>query len=60
MCNDSDFGIDTFGVDPDGKWAVHQKVLPTTGQTENGEILKVDTTRLPAVLKTITETIHVR
>lgn len=60
LSNDDDFGIDTIAVDPDGKWTVHQKVLPPTGQEDNGEILKVDTTKLPAVLKTVTVTIHVR
>ena len=45
--------------DPDGTWGVHQKVLPATSQEDNGEILKVDTTNLPAVLKTVTVTIHV-
>jgi hypothetical protein len=39
---------------------VHQKVLPATGQPDNGEILKVDTTRLPDVLKSAPVTIHVR
>jgi hypothetical protein len=60
VSNDNDFGIDTIVVDPSGKWTVHQKVLPPTGQTDNGEILKIDTTKLPAVLKTVTVTIHVR
>ncbi|KIF69074.1 hypothetical protein HY68_11495 [Streptomyces sp. AcH 505] len=60
LSNDDDFGIDTIAVDPDGKWTVHQKVLPSTGKTDNGEILKVDTTKLPAVLKTVTVTIRVR
>lgn len=60
LSNDDDFGIDTIAVDPDGRWTVHQKVLPPTGQEDNGEILKVDTTKLPAVLKTVTVTIHVR
>jgi uncharacterized protein YndB with AHSA1/START domain len=60
LSNDDDFGIDTIAVDPDGKWTVHQKVLPPTGRPDNGEILKVDTTKLPAVLKTVTVTIHVR
>lgn len=59
LSNDDDFGIDTIAVDPDGKWTVHQKVLPSTGQTDNGEILKVDTTKLPAVLKTVTVTVRV-
>lgn len=60
LSNDDDFGIDTIAVDPDGKWTVHQKVLPPTGKPDNAEILKVDTTKLPAVLKTVTVTIHVR
>jgi hypothetical protein len=60
VSNDNDFGIDSIVVDPDGKWTVHQKVLPPTGRTDNGEILKIDTTKLPAVLKTVTVTIHVR
>ncbi|HEU0242000.1 MAG TPA: esterase-like activity of phytase family protein [Micromonosporaceae bacterium] len=59
LSNDDDFGIDTIVVDPDGTWTVHQKVLPATGQTDNGEVLKVDVTKLPAVLKTVTVTIHV-
>jgi len=28
LSNDDDFGIDSIVVDPDGKWTVHQKVLP--------------------------------
>ncbi|WP_405584833.1 esterase-like activity of phytase family protein [Streptomyces sp. NBC_01190] len=60
LSNDDDFGIDTIAVDPDGTWTVHQKVLPPTGRSDNGEILKVDTTKLPAVIKTVTVTIHVR
>jgi hypothetical protein len=32
---------------------------PPTGQIDNGEILKIDTTKLPAVLKTATVTIQV-
>jgi hypothetical protein len=39
---------------------VHQKTLPATGQPDDSEILEVDTTKLPAVLKTVTVTIHVR
>jgi Esterase-like activity of phytase/Bacterial Ig domain len=60
LSNDDDFGIDTIAVDPDGMWTVHQKVLPATGQPDNGEILKVATTRVPDVLKSATVTIHVR
>lgn len=59
LSNDDDFGIDTIAVDPDGTWTVHQKVLPPTSRPDNGEILQVDTTKLPAVLKTVTVTIHV-
>lgn len=57
---DNDFGIDTVSVDPDGRWTVHQKTLPATGRTDNGEILRVDTTKLPAVLKTVTVIVRVR
>jgi hypothetical protein len=60
LSNDDDFGIDTIAVDPDGLWTVHQKVLPATGKPDNGEILKVDTTKLPAVVKTVTVTIKVK
>lgn len=59
LSDDDDFGIDTIAVDPDGKWTVHAKTLPATGEPDNGEILKVDTGRLPAALKTVTVTIHV-
>jgi hypothetical protein len=59
LSNDDDFGIDTIAVDPDGTWTVHQKVLPATGQPDNGEILEVNTTKLPAVLKTVMVTVHV-
>lgn len=68
LSNDDDFGIDYIGdngdadptADPDGAWGVHQKTLPATGQEDNGEILKVDTADLPAVLKTVTVTVTVR
>jgi len=67
LSNDDDFGIDYIGncgdaapcTEADGSWAVHQKVLPGTGQEDDGEILAVDTTKLPAVLKTVTVTITV-
>jgi hypothetical protein len=39
---------------------VHQKILPSTGQADFGEILKVDTTKLPAVVESGTVTIVVR
>ncbi|MFC1412814.1 esterase-like activity of phytase family protein [Streptacidiphilus sp. N1-12] len=68
LSNDDDFGIDYIGdngdsspvADPDGTWGVHQKTLPATGEADSGEILKVDTAKLPAVLKTVTVTVHVR
>jgi hypothetical protein len=59
LSNDDDFGIDTIAVDPSGLWTVHQKVLSATGQPDNGEVLKVDTAKLPAVLKAAMVTIHV-
>ena len=37
----------------------YQKVLPPTGQADNGEILEIDTSKLPAVLKTATVRIRV-
>ena len=43
----------------DGRRSELGAALPATGQPDNGEILKVDTTRLP-VLKSATLTIHVR
>jgi len=60
ISNDDDFAIDTISVDPDGAWRVHQKTLPSTGQPDFGEILKVDVTKLPAVTDTATVTIVVR
>ncbi|MFC4242840.1 esterase-like activity of phytase family protein [Gryllotalpicola reticulitermitis] len=68
LSNDDDFGIDYIGdngdanpqPDADGTWGVHLKTLPATGEQDNGEILKIDTTKLPAVLKTVTVTVHVR
>jgi len=68
ISNDDDFGIDYIGdngpdapqADADGTWGVHQKTLPATGAEDNGEILKVDTTKLPAALKTVTVTVRVR
>lgn len=68
LSNDDDFGIDYIGdngdsdptPDADGTWGVHQKTLPGTGAEDDGEILQVDTTKLPVVLKTATVTVHVR
>ncbi len=60
LSNDDDFGIDTIAVDPSGLWTVHQKVLPATGQPDNGEILRVNVTKLPPVVKTATVTIRVK
>ena len=47
LSNDDDFGIDTIAVDSDGAWTVHQKTLPATGQTDSGEIIKIDTAKMP-------------
>ena len=60
ISNDNDFGIDTIVVDPSGLWTVHQKVLPPTGQVDDGVILKVDMTKMPAVVKTATVTLKVK
>jgi hypothetical protein len=60
ISNDDDFAIDTISVDPDGRWTVHQKTLPSTGQVDYGEILRVDTTKLPAVVASGKVTIFVR
>ncbi len=60
ISNDNDFGIDTIVVDPSGLWTVHQKVLLPTGQVDDGVILKVDMTKMPAVVKTATVTLKVK
>jgi Esterase-like activity of phytase/Bacterial Ig domain len=60
LSNDDDFGIDTISVEANGTWTVHQKTLPATGKPDNGEILQVNVTKLPAALKTVTVTVHVR
>ncbi len=60
ISNDDDFAIDTISIDLDGSWKVHQKTLPPTGRADYGEILKVDTTKLPAVVDTAKVTILVR
>lgn len=60
LSNDDDFAIDTIAVDADGKWTVHQKTLPATGQADFGEILKIDTTKLPATVNSAKVTIVVR
>ena len=60
ISNDNDFGIDTIAVDPSGLWTVHQKVLPPTGEVDDGVILKVDMARLPATVKTATVTLKVK
>ena len=60
ISNDNDFGIDTIAVDPSGLWTVHQKVLPPTGEVDDGVILKVDMTKLPATVRTATVTLKVK
>ena len=60
ISNDNDFGIDTIAVDPSGQWTVHQKTLPPTGEVDSGYILKVDMTKMPAIVKTAKVTIKVK
>jgi hypothetical protein len=60
LSDDDDFGIDEISVDPDGTWTVRRKTLPATGAVDSGEILQVDTSKLPAVVKTVTVTVRVR
>jgi hypothetical protein len=40
-------------------WQLQIKLSPTTGQQDNGEYLEIDMSKLPAVTKTATVTIHV-
>jgi hypothetical protein len=58
ISNDSDFGISdvTSNAPP---WQLQIKLSPTTGQQDNGEYLEVDMSKLPALTKTATVTIHV-
>jgi hypothetical protein len=58
ISNDSDFGIDALANDTP-PFALHQKTLPD-GQTDDGELLAVDLTALPARTHTATVTITVR
>lgn len=58
ISNDSDFGIDALTNDTP-PFTLHQKVLPN-GQTDDGELLAVDLTALPARTFTATVTITVR
>jgi len=57
VSNDSDFGID--GVTNDTPpYQLHAKTLPN-GKQDDGEILAIDTTKLPAKTKTVTVRIEV-
>ena len=40
-----------------GKYLVHQKTLDASGVVDDGEVLKVDVSKLPPVLGTATVTI---
>ncbi len=41
-----------------GEYLVHQKTLDASGAVDDGEVLKVDVSKLPLVLGTATVTIH--
>ncbi len=56
LSNDSDFGIDHTN-EPVGPYTLHQKTLPN-GKVDDGEVLAVDTSKLPLVLGTATVTIR--
>jgi hypothetical protein len=55
LANDSDFGLDKTN-EAAGPYTLHQKTLPN-GKVDDGEVLKVDVTKLPLVLHTATVTI---
>ena len=56
LSNDSDFGIDHTN-EAAGPYTLHQKTLPN-GKVDDGEVLAVDTSKLPLVLGTATVTIR--
>jgi hypothetical protein len=56
LSNDSDFGIDHTN-EAVGPYTLHQKTLPN-GKVDDGEVLAVDTSKLPLVLGTVTVTIR--
>ncbi|WP_331730509.1 esterase-like activity of phytase family protein (plasmid) [Kitasatospora sp. NBC_00070] len=62
ISNDSDFGINSVNVSHEDAahrgWTVNQKTV--NGAADDGSVLKVDTARLPAVVKTATVTVRVR
>ncbi|WIX79133.1 esterase-like activity of phytase family protein [Amycolatopsis carbonis] len=58
VSNDNDFGIDGLS-NTAPPYALHAKTLPN-GQQDDGEYLKIDTTKLPARVTTATVTIDVR
>jgi hypothetical protein len=41
-------------------WRRHQKLLPPTGEVDDGVILKVDMTKMPATVRTATVTLKVK
>jgi hypothetical protein len=55
LANDSDFGLDHTN-EAAGPYTLHQKTLPS-GEVDDGEVLAVDTTKLPLVLRRATVTI---
>jgi hypothetical protein len=56
LSNDSDFGLDHTN-EAAGPYTLHQKTLPN-GKVDDGEVLAVDVSRLPLVLKTASVTIQ--
>jgi hypothetical protein len=56
LSNDSDFGLDHTN-EAAGPYTLHQKTLPN-GKVDDGEVLAVDTSKLPLVLGTATVTIR--
>jgi hypothetical protein len=58
LANDSDFGVDAATGDTP-PFGLHAKTLPD-GRQDDGEYLAVDTTRLPAAVRTATVRITVR
>lgn len=60
LANDSDFGLDhtnEASASPAAPYTLHQKTLPN-GKVDDGEVLAVDVSKLPAVLGSATVTIR--
>ncbi|RJQ89658.1 esterase-like activity of phytase family protein [Amycolatopsis panacis] len=58
ISNDNDFGIDGV-ANAAAPYTLHAKTLPN-GKQDDGEYLRVDTTKLPARISTATVTVDVR